>query len=323
MKHWVFAKSVLAAIALSAGAALGQGFPERPITLIVPAPPGGGTDVFARQLAEIVEPLLKQKVVVENKAGGGGTVGTTLVTAARPDGHTLGFIWNSPLTTSPHTLPVAYTPDSYQPVLSIGYSSYVLCTQPDFPAANAQEMIAHIKANPGKFTYGNDGVGGTMQLAAERIFRKLDARVRPVPFGGAGETAKNFLGAHVTFYGGSLPPILPHAKAGKAKCLILTSAEGNSALPEASGLSGLGIGSEETVLWWGLIAPKGVPAERLAIITKAFTEAASTARFKDVMTQQGAVHAVKDAPSMDKAIRSELVALGEVAKAIGLEKKAN
>jgi tripartite-type tricarboxylate transporter receptor subunit TctC len=323
MRHWVLAKSVLAAVALSASAALAQGFPERPITLIVPAPPGGGTDVFARQLAEIVEPILKQKVVVENKAGGGGTVGTTLVTAARPDGHTLGFIWNSPLTTSPHTLPVAYTPDSYQPVVSIGYSSYVLCAQPDFPASNAQEMIAHIKANPGKFTYGNDGVGGTMQLAAERIFRKLDARVRPVPFGGAGETAKNFLGAHVTFYGGSLPPILPHVKAGKAKCLILTSAEGNSALPEASGLSGLGIGSEETVLWWGLIAPKGVPADRLAIITKAFTEAANSSRFKEAMTQQGALHAVKDAAMMDKTIRSELAALGDVAKAIGLQKQAN
>jgi tripartite-type tricarboxylate transporter receptor subunit TctC len=127
----------------------------------------------------------------------------------------------------------------------------------------------------------------------------------------------------VTFYGGSLPPILPHVKAGKAKCLILTSAEGNAALPEASGLAALGIGSEETVLWWGLIAPKGVPADRLAVITKAFTEAANGPRFKEVMAQQGAVHAVKDGPAMDKLIRGELTALGDVAKAIGLEKKTN
>ncbi|HZH26112.1 MAG TPA: tripartite tricarboxylate transporter substrate binding protein, partial [Azospirillaceae bacterium] len=295
----------------------------RPITLIVPAPPGGGTDVFARRLAELAEAGLRQKVVVENKAGGGGTIGTALISAAKPDGHTLGFVWNSPLTTSPHTLPVGYTPDSYAPLLSIGYSSYVLCAQPDFPAANAQEMVAHIKANPGKFTYGNDGVGGTMQLAAERIFRKLELKVRPVPFGGAGETAKNFLGGHVTFYGGSLPPILPHAKAGAAKCLMLTSAEGNEALPRASGLSSLGIGAEETVLWWGLIAPKGVPADRLATLAKVFTEAANDPRFKDVMAAQGAVHAVKDGAAMDKAIRNELAALGEVARAIGAEKKAN
>ena len=298
-------------------------YPDRPITLVVPAPPGGGTDVFARQLADLAEAALKQKVVVENKAGGGGTVGTTMVVAAKPDGHTLGFVWNSPLTTSPHTLSVAYAPGAYQPVLSIGYSSYVLCAQPDFPAASAAEMVAALKANPGKFTYGNDGVGGTMQLAAERIFRKLDVKVRPVPFGGAGETAKNFLGGHVTFYGGSLPPILPHANAGKAKCLMLTSAADNASLPDAAGLDKLGIASEETVLWWGLIAPKGVPADRMAVITKAFTDAANDPKFRDVMAKQGAVHAVKDGAATDKAIREELAALGKVAKAAGVERKAN
>ena len=285
------ATAFAAALASTASAA----YPDRPITLVVPAPPGGGTDVFARQLADLAEAALKQKVVVENKAGGGGTVGTTLVVAAKPDGHTLGFVWNSPLTTSPHTLSVAYAPGAYQPVLSIGYSSYVLCAQPDFPAASAAEMVAALKANPGKFTYGNDGVGGTMQLAAERIFRKLDVKVRPVPFGGAGETAKNFLGGHVTFYGGSLPPILPHANAGKAKCLMLTSAADNASLPDAAGLDKLGIASEETVLWWGLIAPKGVPADRMAVITKAFTDAANDPKFRDVMAKQGAVHAVKRA----------------------------
>ena len=208
--------------------------------------------------------------------------------------------------------------------MSIGYSSYVLCAQPDFPAANAQEMIAHIKANPGKFTYGNDGVGGTMQLAAERIFRKLDVRVRPVPFGGAGETAKNFLGGHVTFYGGSLPPILPHAKAGKAKCLILTSADGNSALPEASGLSSLGIGSEETVLWWGLIAPKGVRRSGSRSSPKPSPRPPARPEFKDVMdAARRRARRQGRAEHGQERIRSELAALGEVAKAIGLEKKAN
>jgi tripartite-type tricarboxylate transporter receptor subunit TctC len=313
--------AALASVLILAAPALA--FPDRPITLIVPAPPGGGTDVFARQLADLAEGVLKQKVVVENKAGGGGTVGTTLIAAARPDGHTLGFVWNSPLTTSPHALPVSYTPDSYVPILSIGYSSYVLCAQPDFPAKDAQEMVTVLKQNPGKFTYGNDGVGGTMQLAAERIFRKLDVKVRAVPFGGAGETAKNFLGGHVSLYGGSLPPILAHAKAGKAKCLLLTSAEPNASLPDAAGLSKLGIGGEETVLWWGLIAPKNIPADRLAVIAKAFNAAATDPKFKAVMEQQGAVHAPKDGAAMDKAIRAELTALGEVAKAIGIERKSN
>ena len=121
----------LAAAVIAAGPALAQAsYPTRPVQMFVPAPPGGGTDVFARQLSEIVSETLGQRVVVENRPGGGGTVGVTQVVAAQADGYTLGFIWNSPLTTSPHSLALAYTPDSYRAVMSIGFSSYVLCVQP-------------------------------------------------------------------------------------------------------------------------------------------------------------------------------------------------
>ena len=297
-------------------------YPSRPITLMVPAPPGGGTDIFARLLAELTEPALKQKVIVENKPGAGGSLGVTQIAAANPDGHTLGFVWNSPLTASPQTLAVSYTPDSYRPLLSIGYSSYVLCAQPNFPASNAKEMIEHLKANSGKLTYGNDGIGGTMQLAAERVFKKVGVRVRAIPFGGAGETAKNFLGGHVDFYGGSLPPIIAHAQAGKAKCLLLTSAADNAALPTAQGLDALGLGAEETVLWWGLIAPAKLPDALATQIEKAFRDAASNDKFKDMMAKQGAIHRLLDGTATDKLIRTELAAMTDVAKAAGIQKKA-
>jgi tripartite-type tricarboxylate transporter receptor subunit TctC len=313
----------LAAAVIAAGPAVGQAnFPTRPVQMFVPAPPGGGTDVFARQLAEIVSETFGQRIVVENRAGGGGTVGVTQVVAAQPDGYTLGFVWNSPLTTSPHSLTLAYTPDSYRAVMSIGFSSYVLCVRPDFPANNGAEFIEHIKANSGKLTYGNDGVGGTMQLAVERIFSKSGGKVRAVPFGGAGETARNFLGGHVDIYGGSLPPIIPHVKAGTAKCLLLTSAEGNSALPTASGLTSIGMASEETVLWWGLIAPQRTPAATLERLERAFTEAARSERFAKVMESQGATVRVRGSVETSAMIRSELEALGAVARAVGIEKRA-
>jgi tripartite-type tricarboxylate transporter receptor subunit TctC len=302
--------------------AIGQTYPARPITLIVPAPPGGGTDVFARALGEIVESTLKQKVVVENRAGGGGTLGVTQLVNARPDGYTFAFIWNSPLTTSPHSLQVSYTPDSYRTVMSIGYSSYVLCAQPGFPATNAKEMIEKLKEPGTRFTYGNDGVGGTMQLAAERIFAANNIKMRAIPFAGAGETAKNFLGGHIDFYGGSLPPILPHAQIGKAKCLLLTSAQGNAALPSANGLEAIGLADKQTVLWWGLIAPATTPDPVVATIQKAFVDAANSDKFKEVMEKQGATRNVLDASATDNLVRTELKALGEVAQSLGIEKKA-
>ena len=301
--------------------ALAQTYPDRPVTLVVPAPTGGGTDVFARVLAEIVEADLKQKFVVENRAGAGGTLGTAQVTAAKPDGYTVGFVWNSPLTTSPHSLTVPYTQDSYKPVMSIGYSSYVLCAQPTFPAETAAEMIAKLKEPGAKYTYGNDGVGGTMQLAAERVFRELGVKVRGIPFAGAGETAKNFLGAHVDFYGGSLPPILAHAEAGKAKCLLLTSAEKNPAVPKADGLSAINLAKAETVLWWGLIVPPGVPDAVFATLQKSFMAAANTDKFKDAMKKQGATLRVLDGKATDAALREEYKALGEVAASLGIQKK--
>ncbi len=316
MKRMLLALVVVAVMVPCAWAA----YPEKPIVLIVPSPPGGGTDIAVRLLAELTEPFLKQKLVVENKPGGGGTLGVSLLTQAKPDGYTLAGIWNSPLTASPHTLQVGFTPDSYQPILQISSASYVLCAAAAFPANNARELIAELKKNPGKYTYGNDGVGGTMQLAGERIFKALGVKVRPVPFGGAGETAKNFLGGHVTFYGGSIPPIMPHIKAGKAKALLLTSAADNEALPTASGLKALGIPQEETVLWRAIIAPKGLPADVLKTLEAAFRQGASQPRYKEFLTKQGEELVIAGPAEVNKLIREEYKALGEVAKDIGLKK---
>ncbi|CAN1560935.1 PBP2_Bug_TTT domain containing protein [Rhabdaerophilaceae bacterium] len=308
-------------LVFSAVPAFSQAYPTRPVTVIVPAPPGGGTDIFARALAEIVEADLKQKFVIENRGGAGGTLGTSQVVSAKPDGYTVGFIWNSPLTTSPHSLSLGYTPDSYRSVISIGYSSYVLCVRPEFAASNGKEFLEKLKEPGVRLTYGNDGVGGTMQLAAERIFKSAGVRVRGIPFAGAGETAKNFLGGHVDIYGGSLPPILPHVEAGKAKCLLLTSAGRNSALPGASGLAEFGLEQNETVLWWGLIVPNGVPEPIFETLQKAFIAAAASDKFRAVMDKQGAVLRVLPGNATDNLVRRELNALGEVAASLGIQKK--
>lgn len=308
-------------LGLPGGVRGAEPFPSRAIEVIVPTPPGGGTDIATRILAEVTEPILGQKLVVVNKPGGGGTIGVSALTRARPDGYTLAGVWNAPLTMTPHTLQAPYTVDDYRPITQITAAPLVFCTKPDFPAATGKEFIEVLRKNPEKFTYGDDGVGGTVQLAGERIFRAEGVRLRAVPFGGAGETLLAFLGGHVDIYGGSIPPILPHVKSGKAKCLLLTSRERSTALPQAVSLEDLGVPQAATVLWRGIIAPKGLPPDRLAVLEKAFRQGTQSQKFREFATKQGEEAVGSSAAAFEELIRSEYQAFGPIVKDLGLEKK--
>ncbi|MEK7230767.1 MAG: tripartite tricarboxylate transporter substrate binding protein [Pseudomonadota bacterium] len=302
-------------------AAAQEKFPSRPIEIIVPTPPGGGTDITARLLAELVEPMLGQKVVVVNKAGAGGTLGMSAVVQAKPDGYTLGGLWNAPLTMTPHSQAVPYSLQDYVAISLADTAPALLCTKPDFPANTGKEFIEVIRSNPNKYTYGNDGVVGMLHLSTERIFTKLGIKARPVPFGGAGETLKNFLGGHVDIYAGSIPPIVPHVKAGAAKCLLLTSKEKNAAVPQAASLSELGIPETATYLWHGIVGPKGIPPDRIAILEKAFARAAKSDKFRQLMEAKGVTVEGSGAAEFRKLIDTEFKAMGEVVTSLGMAKK--
>jgi len=302
-------------------AAAQEKFPARPIEIIVPTPPGGGTDITARLLAELAGPMLGQKVVVVNKAGAGGTLGMSAVVQAKPDGYTLGGLWNAPLTMTPHSQAVPYSLQDYVAISLADTAPALLCTKPDFPANTGKEFIEVIRSNPNKYTYGNDGVVGMLHLSTERIFTKLGIKARPVPFGGAGETLKNFLGGHVDIYAGSIPPIVPHVKAGAAKCLLLTSKEKNAAVPQAASLSELGIPETATYLWHGIVGPKGIPPDRIAILEKAFARAAKSDKFRQLMEAKGVTVEGSGAAEFRKLIDTEFKAMGEVVTSLGMAKK--
>lgn len=316
-------RTILLLVLLAAAAAQAQErFPARPIEVIVPTPPGGGVDIVVRLLASLVEPVFGTKVVVSNKPGGGGALGVSQLTQAKPDGHTVAAVWNAPMTILPHTLGVPYALEDYLPITQLtGGTPFVFCAKPDFPAAGGKEFIELLRASPGKYTYGNDGVGGTIQLAAERVFSKLGVKARPIPFAGAGDTLKAFLGGHVDIYGGSIPPIMPYVKDQSAKCLMVTSAERNASVPQAAGLADLGASNEATVLWRGIIAPLKLPADRLAVLQKAFAEAAQSARFKEFMQKRGEEAKGSSSAEFRQLIDSEYDAMGKVMAAIGLTKK--
>lgn len=314
--------AVVAVVGFAASSATAQEkFPSRPIELVIPTAAGGGTDISLRMLAELVEPLLGQKVVVVNKTGGGGTVGMAGIVQAKPDGYTIGGLWNAPLTMTPHMLPAPYKPSDYAAVSLVTWAPTILCVKAAFPANDGKGFIGELKKNPGRYTYGNDGLGGTLHLASERVFSKLGVKARPVPFAGAGETLKAFLGDHIDIYAGSISPILPYVRDKSAKCLMLTSAERNPTVPDAAGLDDLGVPNEATVLWRGIIAPKAVPPDRLAVLQKAFSEAAQSPRFKEFMMKRGEEAKGSSSADFRQLIDIEYAAMGKIMESIGLAKK--
>lgn len=309
----------IAALSIVASTASAE-YPERSIELTIPASAGGGTDTSARKLAILLEEKLGTSIAVLNVSGGGGSVGASQFMQAKPDGYSLFATWNSPLTTVPQVQDVAYTLDSFTPIASTSETAYTLCVKADFPAATGEEFLTELADNPDKYTYGNDGVGGTMQLAAERIFQARDISAIPIPFGGASETLQNFLGGHVDIYGGSISTVLPYVESEEAKCLLVTSAADVAALPQASGLGQLGMGDEETLLWRAILGPKGMDPAIAETLASVIDESVNDPSYVEFLATKGEVPNVVTGAELGARLQSEYDGLAKVSSALGLTK---
>lgn len=262
-------------------------YPDRPIQMVVPAGAGGGTDTNARKLSALLEEELGTSLAVFNVAGRGGAVGASHFIRSEPDGYSLFVTWNSPLTTVPLVQNVAYSYHDFTPIASISETAYVMCVRKDFPADTGAELLEIMAARPDTFTYGNDGIGGTMQMAAERIFKAKGIQALPVPFTGSNDTLKNFLAGHIDIYGGSISTILPYVRAYEAKCLLLTSAEDVAVLPQASGLASLGLGAHETLLWRAILGPKGLDQQIVDILGDAVNKVVNSPEYVSFLNSIG------------------------------------
>lgn len=289
-----------------------------PIKLIVPTAPGGGTDGFFRVVVKEATPYFTDPLIVVNVPGAGGTIGVAQMVNAPPDGHTLAAVWLGPVTVSPHTMKVQYTPNDYIPVIQLSSAPYVVCTQNDFPANDGKGLIEALRKNPDKYTYGTDGAGGPGHMGTARVLRAMNVSARDVPFKGAGETLTAFLGGHIDIYVGSIPPILQHIKSGKAKCLLVTSADRVAALPNVSSLRDLGIPGEETILWRAILAPKGTSPEIIAKLESGFEKAANSPASRKFLEDAGEEVLIRKGAALRESINREYEALGKVAKALNL-----
>jgi tripartite-type tricarboxylate transporter receptor subunit TctC len=307
---------ILSGVFLAAATFAAQGADV--LKVIIPTPPGGGTDGYFRILVKEAEPFLNEPIIITNVAGAGGTIGVTQLTRAAPDGQTVAGVWLGPITVAPNTSKVPYTPNDYVPIVQMSSAPYVMCVHPEFPANDGAALIAELRKSPDKYTYGHDGAGGPGHLGTARILRATRTSARDIPFKGAGDTLTAFLGRHIDIYVGSIPPIREHERTGKVKCLLVTSADRISALPNAWALRDLGIPTEETILWRALIAPKGTSPERIARLESAFERAATSPAARKFLEDAGEQVAIKKGAALRKAIDAEYEAMGSVAKSLKL-----
>jgi len=270
---------ITALFALSAAHACAQDFPTRPVTLVVPFSPGGQADMMAR----LVQPVLSQKlgvpVVVENRPGAGGMVGTGAVYRSAPDGHTIMFCSDAVMVVAPllNSDP-GYVPDEMTPLTIFSESVMTLYVKPDSPVKSVADMIAYSKANPGKLSFGTSGTA--LQIVGELINQRGGARMKHIPYPGAGQVITDVMGGHVGMGISALPGIVPYLKSDSLRVVAVTSAQRAPSLPDVETVAETveGVISEP---WTGFFAPGGVPQP---VVDK--LNAALVAAFNDPTVRQ-------------------------------------
>jgi tripartite-type tricarboxylate transporter receptor subunit TctC len=250
------------ALLAAAVPAVAQGLSARPIMIIVPFSPGTGPDVIARVIGEDLQRRWNQPVVVDDKPGATGNIGTQVAARAAPDGHTL-LMTSNPFTTNAslfRNLP--YDPiKSFVPIIDVGAGALALCVHPALPVKDVKEFIAYVKQRPGELNYGSPGVGGPHHLAMELFKRTTGIEITHVPYRGSAGATQDILGGHVAGGFLSLSIAAPLAKTGALRILGIASRERVPTSPEFPTLAEQGVAGFEAELWFGLLAPAGTPPD--------------------------------------------------------------
>jgi tripartite-type tricarboxylate transporter receptor subunit TctC len=307
-------------VAALSGPARAQAWPSKSITLVVPFTPGGSTDILARLLGQKLQAALGQSVVVESRPGAGGSIGSEAVAKAAPDGHTLLMGHIGTLAVNPSIYPkLNYDPlKSFAHVSMIARVHNVLAVNPEVPAKTTQELIAYIKANPGKLNYATGGNGSAAHIATAALAVAAGLDIVHVPYRGTAPAMTDLLGGRVQLMFTGAPVVLPQAQAGKLRALGVSGLNRLSAAPDVPTVAEAGLPGFEASQWYGIVAPAGTPDAVVARLNTEIVKAMADPAVIERLAQEGAESWTTTPDAFRAHIISETARWAEVVRKAGI-----
>lgn len=315
----LYARIFLAAAMVFALAAHAQDYPSKPIRMVVPYSPGGGTDIVARLLAEKLQGKWGQAAIVDNRAGAGGNLGAGAVFAAEPDGYTILFTAQGPLVVNKSLYAkLTYDPDAFVPISLVTVAYSVLVVNPKMSANSVQQLITFAKANPGRLNYASQGIGTAAHLIAELFKSMAGVSIVHIPYKGTGPALTDLMAGQVDIMFGELAAADPYIRSGKLRALAVSSEKRNPSLPNVSTMSEALPGFVVTS-WWAMVAPPGTPSAIANNLSSAIAESLKQPDFARRLVDLSMVATGSTPAELGLFIKQESKRWGEVVRAAGVQ----
>jgi len=318
MHRGALVRLLLACAAAAPAAAIAQTYPVKPLRLVVPVGPGGGTDILGRAIAQRLGDALGQLVVVENRGGAAGNIGTEVVAKSAPDGYTLVIV-NTSFAVNPslyRNMPFD-TQRDLAPISHLTISPLLLVAHPSLPVRSVKELIALAKARPGEINFASSGSGQSNHLAGELFNTMAGVKMVHVPYRGGGAVLTDLLGGHVTLFFGGIISTLPHAKSGKLRPLGVTSSRRTRAIPEVPTIAEAALPGFEAVGWYGILAPAGTPREIVGRLSAEIVKIVQSAEMQERIVKDGSDPVGSTPEQFATFIRNEMTKWGKVVRESG------